>query len=214
MTQLSDVQLIILSKAAKHPDRLALPLPTHLNGGAIKSAVVSLIKRGLLEEVDAKVCTGETVWRETGFGPSVTLSITQEGLAAICVESERATKSKEAARPAADKTPTKVRKEETKSGKGKPGVATSTKKSPRATTLSVATPRKGTKRAAMIEMLQRKDGATIAEICEKTGWQRHTVRGAFAGLLKKKLGLDIVSEKVGGRGRVYRTGQYVVRSEG
>ena len=36
-----------------------------------------------------------------------------------------------------------------------------------------------------------------------TGWQSHTVRGALAGALEKKLGLTIASEKVGGRGRVY-----------
>jgi hypothetical protein len=58
----------------------------------------------------------------------------------------------------------------------------------------------------MIAMLQRKDGTTIAEIVEATGWQQHTVRGAFAGALKKKLGLNIVSEKDDKRGRVYRIG--------
>jgi hypothetical protein len=57
----------------------------------------------------------------------------------------------------------------------------------------------------MIAMLQRKNGATIAEIVDATGWQ-HTVRGAFAGALKKKLGLTIISEKVDGRGRAYRIG--------
>ena len=39
-------------------------------------------------------------------------------------------------------------------------------------------------------MLQRPEGATIAEIVEATGWQPHTVRGALAGALKKRLGLD------------------------
>ena len=39
---------------------------------------------------------------------------------------------------------------------------------------------------------------------EATGWQRHTVRGTFAGALKKKLGLTVTSEKVADRGRVYR----------
>jgi Protein of unknown function (DUF3489) len=53
-------------------------------------------------------------------------------------------------------------------------------------------------------MLRRPEGATIAEIVADTGWQPHTVRGAFAGALKKKLGLTIVSEKAEGRGRVYR----------
>jgi hypothetical protein len=53
-------------------------------------------------------------------------------------------------------------------------------------------------------MLKQPNGATIAEIAKKFEWQPHTVRGALAGALKKKLGLDIQSEKVEGRGRVYR----------
>ena len=47
-------------------------------------------------------------------------------------------------------------------------------------------------------------GATIEEIMAATGWQSHTVRGAMAGALKKKLGLEVNSEKVEGRGRIYR----------
>ena len=53
-------------------------------------------------------------------------------------------------------------------------------------------------------MLRAPDGATIEEIMAATGWQSHTVRGAMAGALKKKLGLEVISEKVDGRGRVYR----------
>jgi hypothetical protein len=56
----------------------------------------------------------------------------------------------------------------------------------------------------MVAMLKREEGATLAEIMEASGWQRHTVRGALAGALKKRLGLMIASEKVEGRGRVYR----------
>jgi len=63
--------------------------------------------------------------------------------------------------------------------------------------------RKGTKQETLIEMLRAEGGATIDEIVEATGWQPHTVRGAFAGALKKKLGLDVTSEKIEGRGRVY-----------
>ena len=65
-------------------------------------------------------------------------------------------------------------------------------------------PRPGTKQAMLIDMLSRPEGATVAEIAEATGWQPHTVRGAIAGALKKRLGLTIASEKVDGRGRVYR----------
>ena len=51
------------------------------------------------------------------------------------------------------------------------------------------------------------DGASIDEIIAATGWQPHTVRGAIAGALKKKLGLTVTSDKVEGRGRVYRLPQ-------
>ena len=65
--------------------------------------------------------------------------------------------------------------------------------------------RDGTKQAALVEMLRRPEGVTIAEVVEATGWQPHTVRGAFAGALKKRLGLTIGSEKIEGRrSRVYR----------
>lgn len=64
-------------------------------------------------------------------------------------------------------------------------------------------PRDGTKQCLMIELLKRPGGATLAEIVEATGWQAHTVRGAMAGALKKKLGLTIGSEKDATRGRVY-----------
>ena len=68
------------------------------------------------------------------------------------------------------------------------------------------TPRTDTKQAKLITMLQAKNGATVEEIASAFGWQAHTVRGALYGALKKKLGLDIASEKVEGRGRIYRIG--------
>jgi hypothetical protein len=66
------------------------------------------------------------------------------------------------------------------------------------------TPREGTKQAKLIAMLRAPNGATIEEIMAATGWQSHTVRGAMAGALKKKLGLEVTSEKVEDRGRVYK----------
>ena len=74
----------------------------------------------------------------------------------------------------------------------------------KATVTSERKTRDGTKQAMMIELLKRPGGATLAEIVEATGWQAHTVRGAMAGALKKKLGLTVISEKDEVRGRVYR----------
>ena len=67
-------------------------------------------------------------------------------------------------------------------------------------------PRKGTKQAELIALLQAPDGVSIADISAVTGWQTHSVRGAISGQLKKKLGLAVISERVEGRGRVYRIG--------
>jgi len=65
-------------------------------------------------------------------------------------------------------------------------------------------PRRPSKQALVIELLQRPQGVTIAQVCAATGWLAHTVRGSFAGALKKKLGLQIVSDKTQGGERTYR----------
>jgi Protein of unknown function (DUF3489) len=67
----------------------------------------------------------------------------------------------------------------------------------------LAGPRKGTKMAQVITLLQRKNGATLVEISESMGWQRHTVRGFMAGAMKKA-GYTIESFKPEGGGRTYR----------
>ena len=207
--KLTDTQLIVLTKAAQRSTMLALPLPAKLKGGAAHKVVKPLIENGLLEEIDANVCAGEIVWRETGAGHGVTLAITEVGLAAVGIGAEGDKKSKAEPKPATSKTPIKASKAATSAKKAQPAKTVVSAKKARRTGpagKTAPTPREGTKQATMIAMLQRKNGATIAEIVEATGWQPHTIRGAFAGALKKKLGLNIVSEKVDRRGRVYRIG--------
>ena len=64
--------------------------------------------------------------------------------------------------------------------------------------------RSGTKQEAVIALLKSEAGATVEEIMAATNWAGHTTRGFLSGALKKKLGLAVTSEKVEGRGRVYR----------
>jgi len=55
----------------------------------------------------------------------------------------------------------------------------------------------------VVALLRRPEGATAAQIMEATGWQAHSVRGAIAGQIRKKLGLAVATEKVEGL-TVYR----------
>jgi hypothetical protein len=186
MTQLSDTQALILSAAAQRPERIALPLPESLRGGAAAKVVGALIAKGLLQEVDADLRKGEPMWRETGDGHGTTLVATDAGLAAIGIEPEGANGTPVGATDA----PTERPAPETPS---EPDAA------PKA-----RTPREGTKQATLIAMLRAPDGATIEEITVALEWAGHTVRGAMAGALKKRLGLAVTSEKIEGRGRAYK----------
>lgn len=176
MADLTQTQTRILTAGAQRPGNLAMPLPKGLHGAAAKKVVTMLIGRGFIEEVDANIRKGEPLWRETGDGHGTTLVVTKAGLATIGVE------------PVVVKTKARVRK------------AAKTPKTP----ATPKTPRTGTKQAKLITMLEAPDGASIAEIVAATDWQAHTIRGAISGVLKKKLGLDVTSEKNDNRSRIYK----------
>jgi hypothetical protein len=72
-----------------------------------------------------------------------------------------------------------------------------------APTSSKPAARPDTKHARIIAMLRVPAGTTIAAIMSATEWQQHSVRGFLAGVVRKKLGLNLVSEQTD-KGRVYR----------
>jgi hypothetical protein len=187
MPKLKDSQLVILSAAAQRDGGGALPVPRSLKikGAALAKTLDQLRNQGLLEEKPA--AHAAVAWREGEDGGRMMLVISPAGMKAIESEITSGTLNSKSTKSQAKKTRAR-RAAVRQKHEGQTAAPTA---------------RAGTKQGVLIRLLHRKSGATIADIVAATGWQAHSVRGAISGVLKKKLGLTVSSEKAE-RGRVYR----------
>ena len=175
-TRLTDMQLIVLSRAAQREDGAAT-LPDGITEKAAQKLAATLVRRQLVREIRAK--PGMPVWRRSEKGRSHALIITKLGRTAIKAEDEGESEDSD------------------------PGVQASASTDKAASAQSErSTPRQGSKLSIVIDLLGRKKGAGIEELIAATGWLPHTTRAALTGLRKR--GYAVERERSEKGGSVYR----------
>lgn len=169
MTQLAltDTQLVLLSAAAQRDD-LRIILPERLRGGAAQKVLTTLTGKGLIEAL--AVASEPRPLHEPDEPGATEFQLSQHGLASLGL-----VEPQEVPSPSEDE--------------GKEDAAGAGSAEPTAR----PAPRSGTKLAGVIALLERPDGASIAELTTATGWLPHTTRAALTGLRKR--GIAVVRSK-------------------
>lgn len=180
---LTPTQHAILTHAVDHAEGRIEWFPPNANGGARQKVLDGLAKRGLIGQVGKRWLIIAPGYDALGIPH---LDDSKKRMAKFEAKLDQIIANAEGAPPAPSDP------------KLEAAVATAE------ATWAKPRTRADSKQADVVRMLKRPEGATVRQLCDATGWQAHTVRGAFAGAIKKKLGLALVSDKQPGGERVYR----------
>lgn len=172
--KLTETQTAILKAAAGRPDGNIEPLPANLRGGARAKVIEGLLARELITKLHYP---DRVEYYATDAGFAVGRKRKVPAPAPIDPDLEAAVTAAEA--------------------KWQADGVQILDPIPR-------TIRAGTKLAAIIDAMRHTGGATIAQMMAGTGWQAHTVRGAISGMVRKRLGYEVVTEKGADGQRAYR----------
>ena len=190
--KLNDTQLVLLSAASQRDDHCLVRAEGPKRAQA-QRAVAKLLEAGLLKEIRAKA--GAPIWRrDEETGQTYALKLTAAGAKAIAVDETGPSEGEAERGPDPFVAP-----------KPEPGsdLAAAFDRPNSGVASTPTSPRGGTKIAQVVELLQRGDGATLAELVAATGWLPHTTRAALTGLRKRgyAVGIDRADKA---RGSVYR----------
>lgn len=166
--KLNDLQLVLLSHAAKTDAGYVFPLPASIKAEAASKEAKTLLGRAFLAEIETTSPANR--WRSEDnihFG----LIITEAGKAAIGLGGDGADQA-------------------SNEGTGADGAAAAEQ-----ATQAERRPRENSKIANVLTLLRRSEGVTLAGLVEATGWQQHTVRAAMTGLRKR--GFELQRRKDG-----------------
>ena len=186
-TPITERQLDLITRAHCDAGGLVEPLLT-LKGGAKLKMIASLGQRGLIEQMDGQ-------WRITHAAITIIKGEAQP---------EDVLPPTSTVMPAAIEI-TAATPVQTTPPPEDPEMEAAVTAAEASWQAEQETPRvrADSKQAQVIALLQRPQGTRIAEIMALTGWQAHSIRGLFAGTLKKR-GIVVTSEKTEGGERVYR----------
>jgi Protein of unknown function (DUF3489) len=189
MAKLTDTQLITLSAPAARDDWIAV-VAAKMNRAAASKVGASLVTRKLMREARSK--PGMPVWRQGEDGRPISLIITRAGRTAIGVEEDGTAEGQRPSNAPLRETRAQASEKRSKDSSGEKVSIDGSTTSPRA----------GTKKALVIEMLCAKGGATLDALVDVTAWLPHTTRAALTGLRKRGFSIERTREE--GSDSIYR----------